>query len=271
MKKLLSVFCMAVLAGGLLFSSCGKNFTITVNVNNEGWGTVTGAGSYAENATATIAATPNAGYTFVKWQDGNTDNPRTITVTGDATYTAIFEAIPVEPTVNVTFDGSNWTAGAIQSAYYVNYGSWDVYARQNESSAYPTADVCMYTDKNTGSVSDNCSENGQFSNESDFGWVEYYKETYLVDGNNNPYGDWWAKSATTNVAAFDATSLTMSANTTATMFDAVSALTGDAPVGVDAAATAPMTVNMVNITLTENNAGGKASMRKHYTKLSVVK
>ena len=29
---------------------------------------------------------------FIKWSDGNTDNPRTITVTNDMEYTAIFEA-----------------------------------------------------------------------------------------------------------------------------------------------------------------------------------
>lgn len=30
---------------------------------------------------------------FVRWSDGNTSNPRTVTVTGDATYTAIFEKV----------------------------------------------------------------------------------------------------------------------------------------------------------------------------------
>ena len=70
MKKLLSVFCMAVLAGGLIFTSCTKKYTITVKANNDAYGTVTGGGDYEENATATLAATPNAGYTFVKWDDG---------------------------------------------------------------------------------------------------------------------------------------------------------------------------------------------------------
>ena len=31
-------------------------------------------------------------YRFVGWQDGNADNPRTVTVTADATYIATFEA-----------------------------------------------------------------------------------------------------------------------------------------------------------------------------------
>ena len=65
-------------------------YTITVLANNNDWGTVSGGGSFLENTTTTISATANQGYRFVQWQDGNTDNPRTITVTADMTYTATF-------------------------------------------------------------------------------------------------------------------------------------------------------------------------------------
>ena len=37
-----------------------------------------------------IQAYPYDGYHFVSWNDGNTDNPRTITATGDAVYIASF-------------------------------------------------------------------------------------------------------------------------------------------------------------------------------------
>ena len=66
-------------------------YTITVNSNNSAWGTVSGGGTYEQGATATLTATPNSGYRFVRWQDNNTDNPRTVTVTDDASYTAYFE------------------------------------------------------------------------------------------------------------------------------------------------------------------------------------
>ena len=59
--------------------------------NNNAWGTVTGGGTYNEGTSVTLTATPATGYHFVKWQqDGNTQNPRTVTVTGNATYTAVF-------------------------------------------------------------------------------------------------------------------------------------------------------------------------------------
>jgi hypothetical protein len=45
------------------------------------------------NDQAVIEATPNAGYRFVQWNDGITDNRRTITVTQDTTFVAEFEAV----------------------------------------------------------------------------------------------------------------------------------------------------------------------------------
>lgn len=53
-------------------------------------GVVSGSGYYSNGATATLTATPNTGYHFVQWQDGNTQNPRTVTVTGYAFYMATF-------------------------------------------------------------------------------------------------------------------------------------------------------------------------------------
>ena len=67
-------------------------YTITAVSADEEMGTVTGGGDYYEGETITLTATANDGYWFVAWTDGNTDNPRTVTVTGDATYTATFIA-----------------------------------------------------------------------------------------------------------------------------------------------------------------------------------
>jgi hypothetical protein len=61
-------------------------------VNNPTMGTVTGAGIYAKNTLVIISATPNSNYRFVQWNDGDTTNPRTITVTQDTIFTAVFEA-----------------------------------------------------------------------------------------------------------------------------------------------------------------------------------
>lgn len=248
MKRFLSVICMALLAGGMIFTSCTKNFTITVNSNNDAWGTVTGTGTYADGATATLTATPNAGYEFEKWQDGNTENPRTITVSADETYTAYFKALPTDPTVKVTFNGENWNAGSIQGAYYASASAWNVYA-EAAAQDYPKSDVAMFTGTSTGSHTDAVDPETSFlsTRGSEFGWVDYYEDSYLYDQEQNVYGDWWAKNATVNVTAFDATAMTMNANVNATVFDAAEALIDGA--GIDGATTASLAVNMMNIEL----------------------
>lgn len=262
MKKVLSVLCMALLAGGMIFTSCTKNFTITVNSNNDAWGTVTGTGTYADGATATLTATPNAGYEFEKWQDGNTENPRTITVSADETYTAYFKA--VTPGVKVAFNTDNYEAGAYSGAYNANYHAWQVVAAKTDGD-YPYTDVAMYTGTSTGSHTDQAADNGQFAQESDFGWVEYYLEGYVYfeDAPDTHYGDWWAKNATVKVTAFDATSLKMTANVNAAMFDVIGAF-GEGGTGLAAAPTVPMVVDMTSINLQsakgftpKNHKGGK--------------
>ena len=67
-----------------------ENYTVTLDVNVNGLGTVLGASTYPVNTTVQISATPAAGVTFIKWSDDNTDNPRQITVDQNITLTAIF-------------------------------------------------------------------------------------------------------------------------------------------------------------------------------------
>ena len=69
------------------FSSVVNVYTISVSAVN---GQVIGGGEYQYGATIDLTAIPNEGYVFDQWSDGVKDNPRTITVTGDAEYTALF-------------------------------------------------------------------------------------------------------------------------------------------------------------------------------------
>jgi hypothetical protein len=63
-------------------------YSITTSAIN---GEVEGAGIYAYGTEIEIKAIPAEGYTFDQWSDEVTDNPRTITVTGDVEYTALFK------------------------------------------------------------------------------------------------------------------------------------------------------------------------------------
>ena len=55
-------------------------------------GNPVGRGTYNYGASIQIAAIPYANCIFTHWSDGNTNNPRTITVTGNAIYTAEFQS-----------------------------------------------------------------------------------------------------------------------------------------------------------------------------------
>lgn len=64
--------------------------TLTVLVTDASFGSVSGGGTFDDGSTQTIQATPNPGYAFMKWSDGNTENPRTVKLTSDLTLTANF-------------------------------------------------------------------------------------------------------------------------------------------------------------------------------------
>ncbi len=69
-----------------------NSYTVTATANPAEGGIVTGGDTYNYGATATLTATPNAGYTFVEWNDGITENPRNITVSRDSNFVAKFTA-----------------------------------------------------------------------------------------------------------------------------------------------------------------------------------
>ncbi len=70
--------------------------TLTAMSSNEEYGKVTITQlPTCDTPTAIFEAVPNAGYEFVAWNDSNTDNPRTIEVSSDTTFTATFAAILV--------------------------------------------------------------------------------------------------------------------------------------------------------------------------------
>ena len=73
-----------------MYNKIPRNYTISVIAPGDG---ILASGSYPYGATITVQAVADECYQFIKWSDSNTDNPRTITVTGNATYTALFEKI----------------------------------------------------------------------------------------------------------------------------------------------------------------------------------
>ena len=87
-------------------------YEITTNSDPENGGTVTGGGTYSYGSTATLTATANEGFMFICWHDGIITNPRNITVTGNATYKALFHQNGT-PTYTITVVSSNPLLGSV--------------------------------------------------------------------------------------------------------------------------------------------------------------
>ena len=74
----------------LMIDSC----TIEVESADSAMGTAGPTRSMSKWVTQTITATPEYGYLFSHWDDGNTDNPRDVYLTQDTHLTAYFERTP---------------------------------------------------------------------------------------------------------------------------------------------------------------------------------
>ncbi|MFC1608495.1 SUMF1/EgtB/PvdO family nonheme iron enzyme, partial [Candidatus Latescibacterota bacterium] len=109
------------------FEAIIVRYTLTLAVNQSGWGTTTapvGDYEYEKGTQVTIKANPAEGYRFVNWTGSVADSlsaTTTVTMDGDKTVTAIFEEITynISGTVNgtdgvtVTLNGDSTTSQVI--------------------------------------------------------------------------------------------------------------------------------------------------------------
>lgn len=223
--KALRFLGVAILACSMLFVSCKKDkqYTITVNSNNTAWGTVTGGGTYAENATATLTATAKEGYKFVQWNDGNTSNPRTITVTADATYTATFAEEgtpgpnppqPGEDGIKVLFNNStSWdaTTFAVSDEYLDYDGSLYHLVCKNYDAIETEPLVSGYAASEVGTTEDPDCEVCMFFYQANINDVFNYNDT--------DYPMWQPYSFSQNITAIDLNAHTLSSVVNAEVFN----------------------------------------------------
>lgn len=115
-------------------------FGISVVPEDPLMGSASGSGSYKHGTQIQISATPSYGYKFVRWADGNTDNPRTITVTGEATYTAQFE--PSEFGINLK--ASPEAGGAVYGGGSYTYLTSDIAILAEPAEGYKFVNWTIY-------------------------------------------------------------------------------------------------------------------------------
>ena len=276
MKNIVKLLSLMLVAGTFMVSCTEKpenqvpqtpKYTITVTANNDAYGTVTGGGTYDSAATATLTATPNEGYKFVNWSDGNANNPRIVTVTANASYMANFEELAG---VNVTFGDLSWTAQYVNCMYYSN--AILVAAAQNSASnelpivqlvnIWQSGAPSTGTYTGTHNVTETVSRQGAYlyyyAVEDDLLTLNYQ------DGSSETVGDWWSKDLTLNITTLDADAMNLSLIVNTTMVHATELLDGTS---WSSCTTRPLTLNVINQSMT---SGSKAKMFEHNTaKLSI--
>lgn len=271
MKNIFKLFSLMLVAGTVMVS-CDKpnnnpthqtpKYTITVNANNDAYGTVTGGGVYDSAATATLTATANEGYKFVKWNDDNANNPRIVTVTSNATYTATFEELAG---VNVTFGDVNWAAQYVNCQYLGrgNVGAIQVAAAQTTSSTQmPIVQMLYYFDgaPATGTYTGNVGFSQGVTMEGVQLW--YFESTGLTlqyqDGSEQTIGDWWGTDVTLNITKLEADAMLLSCVANATMAHGAELLENN--YNWAACTRRPFTLNVINQSMTNAKGAFKITM-----------
>ena len=84
-------------------------------------GTVSGSGIYNAGTTVSLLAEPATCYAFVGWSDGNTDNPRSVSVLSDTAFHALFQESTLRQTLEIQacdsfyWNGSTYRASIVDS------------------------------------------------------------------------------------------------------------------------------------------------------------
>lgn len=155
-----------------------------------------------------------------------------------------------DPSVTVNFGGADQgTMGGIQALYASNYSIviFDFFADANQS--FPGVELYLASTA-SGETTSTYDDSNMSLDGGDLSICEFYEETALSNGQSQ-FGDWWAKTATSNVTSLDLTNMKASLNVNATMFWALQAFVEDyGAVGADNAETSSMTVAINNIALT---------------------
>ena len=272
MKNTFKLFGLMLLASATMFVACdpeeqnGGNtnngedptYTITVNCNDATMGSVAKTPDstvYHAGTAVTLTATPAAGHKFVNWTGATTSTESTlnITVSENATYTAVFEALP-QVSYNATFDGSALDIAGY-SDFQTNGEVWLAqFAKQAEGTQVWFPYIVMWMQGNNTS---------NFAVNTQMGAIELYKDTYYTAGDQQ-YGDWqYYATASLNCSAMDLTTFMLSFTGAFTMYDLGEIVAGTHDEAADCTQkTLNVTVTNATFTVPSSKAGFHKMMVK---------
>ena len=168
----------------------GNGHLITATASPSGSGTITGAGAYVNNTTATLTATPAEGYRFVNWAENeeevSTDATYSFTVTEGHNLVANFERVYTIKYVN--YDGT-----VLQSSSIPYGGETPIYT--GETPTKPDDENYTYTfagwsPESSATVTDNATYTATYTQTT-----RKYNVTFTDDDDTElqsssvPYGE----------------------------------------------------------------------------------
>lgn len=139
------------------FSQAGRTYNLTLSASPSAGGTVSGGGSYQSGTNATAIATPNSGYTFVGWYEGET------LVSSERNYTLAMNA---DHTLQARFQQSTGNEVHITAAAYDDLG-------------HEITGVTL-TGAGTYNVGDTVNMSAPVSSPDD---LSFYQWAHLINGN----------------------------------------------------------------------------------------
>jgi hypothetical protein len=147
---------------------------LETRVAGQGTGTVAGGGRYARGTYHDIAAIPNPGYRFQRWNDGVTDSSRTVYLTQDTLFTAYFLENDMS---EVRATSTNDTLGTVEGGGLYHQGVTVTLTARPADSCY----FVMWTD----SVLDN-PRSFVLTHDTSFAAVFARQEFVGIDEAGNP-------------------------------------------------------------------------------------
>lgn len=129
------------------------------------------------------------------------------------------------PNMVVEFDGSVWVAERFETQVSPTYPYISSIGWMTTENQFPRLEWAIETIEE-GIYEDVIDANSYTYGNSIIRWVEYYRDASYTIGDY-VYGDWWAKEVKINIENIDLTSLKISFDVTATMFEALSVLEYD--------------------------------------------
>ena len=131
-----------------------NQYSVSVLSSDANVGSVSGGGTFEYLDTIVLTATAVAPYHFVKWSDGNTQNPRTLVVDRDMVRTAIFGidsfrvSLQADSITHGTFTGNgNYPYGSAASIVAIPYSGYQ-FSHWSDGSTYNPYTFAVVNDVN---------------------------------------------------------------------------------------------------------------------------